>query len=271
MSTIVIWSFFSGAIAACSLTLGSLVGLLFRIPSVIIGLLAAFGAGALLSALALELIAPTVEHLVAANTLIEIEESTHSLFILIGGCIIGGLLFVALDQLIGQGGGYLRKTAYIISKSAVERKKFFREILADISKIPIFKSVPPQDIQAIIVRLKPRLFHEGEMVFKRGDTAESMFIVRYGKLAIDSPDHRDIEVTKGAIVGEMALLKHTKRPSSVKAIEETELLVLSADDFNELREKIPEFDEALKNLAAKRIKENINFLEQDNLERQNLG
>ena len=146
------------------------------------------------------------------------------------------------------------------------KEKIFREILADISKIPIFKSVPPQDIQAIIVRLKPRLFHEGEIVFKRGDTAESMFIVRYGKLAIDSPDHRDIEVTKGAIVGEMALLKHTKRPSSVKAIEETELLVLSADDFNELREKIPEFDEALKNLAAKRIKENINFLEQDNLE-----
>ena len=102
-----------------------------------------------------------------ANSLIEIEESTHSLFILIGGCVIGGLLFVALDQIIGQGGGYLRKTAYIISKSAVERKKFFREILADISKIPIFKSVPPQDIQAIIVRLKPRLFHEGEIVFKR--------------------------------------------------------------------------------------------------------
>ena len=173
MSTIVIWSFFSGAIAACSLTLGSLVGLLFRIPSVIIGLLAAFGAGALLSALALELIAPTVEHLVAANTLIEIEESTHSLFILIGGCIIGGLLFVALDQLIGQGGGYLRKTAYIISKSAVERKKFFREILADISKIPIFKSVPPQDIQAIIVRLKPRLFHEGERWYLKEEIPQS--------------------------------------------------------------------------------------------------
>ena len=30
--------------------------------------------------------------------------------------------------------------------------------------------------------------------------------------------------------------------------------VLSADDFNELRSKIPEFDEALKNLAAERIK-----------------
>ena len=66
----------------------------------------------------------------------------------------------------------------------------------------------------------------------------------------------------------MALLKHTKRPSTVTATDETELLVLSADDFNELRSKIPEFDEALKNLAAERIKENIRFLEQDSLERK---
>ena len=64
-----------------------------------------------------------------------------------------------------------------------------------------------------------------------------MFIVRYGKLSIESPDHRDIELGKGEIVGEMALLKHTKRPSTVTATDETELLVLSADDFNELRSK----------------------------------
>ena len=68
MSILVYWAFFSGGIAAFSLTLGSLVGLTLRIPSYIIGILAAFGAGALLSALAIELVAPTVEHLVAAET-----------------------------------------------------------------------------------------------------------------------------------------------------------------------------------------------------------
>ena len=55
MSTLVYWAFFSGGIAAFSLTLGSLVGLTLKIPSYIIGILAAFGAGALLSALAIEL------------------------------------------------------------------------------------------------------------------------------------------------------------------------------------------------------------------------
>ena len=45
MSILVYWAFFSGGIAAFSLTLGSLVGLTLRIPSYIIGILAAFGAG----------------------------------------------------------------------------------------------------------------------------------------------------------------------------------------------------------------------------------
>ena len=78
MSTIVIWSFFSGAIAACSLTLGSSSWSFIQNSLSHHWLTCAFGAGALLSALALELIAPTVEHLVAANTLIEIEESTQA-------------------------------------------------------------------------------------------------------------------------------------------------------------------------------------------------
>ena len=42
MNTLVYWAFFSGGIAAFSLTLGSLVGLTLRIPSYIIGILAAF-------------------------------------------------------------------------------------------------------------------------------------------------------------------------------------------------------------------------------------
>ena len=268
MNTIVYWAFFSGGLAAFSLTLGSLVGLTLRIPSFIVGLLAAFGAGALLSALAIELVAPTVEHLVVAETFEEISESRHSFFVLIAGCILGGLLFVLLDQLIGQGGGYLRKTAYIISKSAIEKKKFFRETLEDIKNIPMFASVNPEDIQAILVRLKPRLYHDGDKVFSRGDTAQAMFIIHYGKLAVDSPDHRDIELGKGSIVGEMALLNNTKRPSDVRAIDETELLVLSADDFHELREKIPEFDAAVRDLATSRHKENLSFLEQDSIERK---
>ena len=51
----------------------------------------------------------------------------HHFFLLIVGAVIGGLLFVLLDQLINQKGGYLRKTAYIISKAAVDKERFFKK------------------------------------------------------------------------------------------------------------------------------------------------
>ena len=58
----------------------------------------------------------------------------------------------------------------------------------------MFASVSPEDIEAILVRLKPRLYNDGDKVFSRGDTAQAMFIVHYGKLTVESPDHRDIEL-----------------------------------------------------------------------------
>ena len=50
----------------------------------------------------------------------------------------GGLLFVLLDQFINQKGGYLRKTAYIISKSAVDKEKFFKKAMKDVADVPLF-------------------------------------------------------------------------------------------------------------------------------------
>ena len=32
--------------------------------------------------------------------------------------------------------------------------------------------------------------------FSRGDTAQAIFMVHYGKLAVDGPDHRDIELKR---------------------------------------------------------------------------
>ena len=56
----IIWAVLLGAISAVSLPLGSLVGLHTKLRSTTISVLAAFGAGALIAALAVELVAPTV-------------------------------------------------------------------------------------------------------------------------------------------------------------------------------------------------------------------
>ena len=62
-----IWAIMLGAISAFSLPLGSFVGLQTKLRPNAISVLAAFGAGALIAALAVELVAPTVFALEADN------------------------------------------------------------------------------------------------------------------------------------------------------------------------------------------------------------
>jgi len=70
------WAAIIGALCASSLLIGALIGVKARIAPGTVGLLAAFGGGALLSALATELVAPTVLAVSAATTAIERAEES---------------------------------------------------------------------------------------------------------------------------------------------------------------------------------------------------
>ena len=48
----------------------------------------------------------------------------------------------------------------------------------------------------IIGHLKPRFLHKGDIVYTRGDTPESMYVIRSGSLKVESPDHPDLVLAK---------------------------------------------------------------------------
>ncbi len=117
----VIWGFALGLMCAISLLIGALIGIYFKLPKAVVGLMAAFGAGALLSALAIELIAPSINAFMhASSPELRALEITH-FFYLVAGAFVGGIVFVLLDLVLVEHGGYLRKTAYLISKIMRER------------------------------------------------------------------------------------------------------------------------------------------------------
>lgn len=121
MNVYVFWAFMLGVICSGSLLIGALLGIYFKMPKRIVGLLAAFGAGALLSALAIELVAPSIEAFMRASS---VEVRGHELlnfYHLVAGAFVGGIVFVSLDWVLVEHGGYLRKTAFLINKLMHER------------------------------------------------------------------------------------------------------------------------------------------------------
>ena len=73
------WAVILGALSAASLPLGSLLGLNWHPSNRIIAAFTAFGGGALIAALAVELVAPTSMHLMHADGEAARTEAAHHL------------------------------------------------------------------------------------------------------------------------------------------------------------------------------------------------
>jgi zinc transporter ZupT len=113
------WAFILGSVSAISLLFGSICGILFNPRPSITASLTAFGAGALLAALSVELIAPTVINIVE-HSHDDVASgggkahATYTMLALLIGCVAGGLVFVMLDEIISSKGGFMRKMSTLI-------------------------------------------------------------------------------------------------------------------------------------------------------------
>ncbi|MBF0361905.1 MAG: hypothetical protein HQK49_12890 [Oligoflexia bacterium] len=103
------WAFSIGIISSASLILGSICGLIYSPRPTVTAALTAFGAGALLAALSIELIAPTVMGIVgqmpgteSAHLPSARPHAIYTMGALIIGCILGGVFFVVMDELINS-------------------------------------------------------------------------------------------------------------------------------------------------------------------------
>jgi zinc transporter ZupT len=134
----VVWALVLGAISAVSLPLGSLVGLNVRFQPRYIAVFAAFGAGALIAALSVELVAPTAFALTEQNHAEGSEHALTNFFSLLAGGVLGGILFVVLDALVNSKGGYLRKTSTTLAYLAKRRGEDIRELMGAVRDVAPF-------------------------------------------------------------------------------------------------------------------------------------
>jgi zinc transporter ZupT len=233
--------------------MGSLVGVSTRLRPIIISILAAFGAGALIAALSVELVAPTMAALVSKGGDPNHGDPHLSFYALIVGAILGGIFFVVLDQVVNAHGGFLRKTAPTLSHFRIHKRRRMRELLEELSRVSILHNVPAYHGDHLVEMVRPVTFRDGEVVFKPGDKAAGLYLIREGTISIREDDQPIAEIKASDVAGLVPLVTDTPQVVTGIARGTTKCLQLSKKDFEQLRRVSPELDEACRDLASERL------------------
>ena len=243
-----LWACALGALSGASLPLGSWVGLRFSFTPRQISVLAAFGAGALLAALSVELIAPTTLALTAEPA------ATGTFFVLVVGCVIGGLAYVGLDHLVNQQGGFLRKTSTLMRYYQRTAAREQDELLARLASVPLFQSFPPQEIKTLISTLEPMSFDSGEVLIRQGEPVDAAYLLLEGKVEarVDDEVIQDVDSREG-VIGLLPLFTGLDSPATGVVTEPVKCVRVSREGFEALRSLSPEFDRSCREITAERL------------------
>ena len=111
--------------------------------------------------------------------------------------------------------------------------------------------------------LKPfmttRKYRQGDVLFRKGDTAKEMFYTVTGKFLVKEIS---IEIPAGRIMGELGFLsKNNKRTQTVECIESGDVLTITYDKLLEIYFQNPEFGYYFLRLSSDRLMQNITRLE----------
>jgi CRP/FNR family transcriptional regulator, cyclic AMP receptor protein len=124
----------------------------------------------------------------------------------------------------------------------------------------LLEGVPDEAVQRLIQLARRRSFRRREVVFHRGDPADSLHLVSKGRFAVRvmTPlgDQAMIGVRgPGESFGEMALVgEKAGRSATVEALEEAETLCVYEKEFGRLRREHPAVNEFLISLLAAELR-----------------
>jgi voltage-gated potassium channel len=118
------------------------------------------------------------------------------------------------------------------------RRRDFVVTWGMLARVPLFSHLSAVEIGDIMRLLQARTIEAGEVLVRRGEVAKSMYFITAGEVEIDLPNQR-VRLADGTFFGEIALLHRTKRSGTVTASRKTRLLVLDAQDFHALIERMP--------------------------------
>jgi glucose-6-phosphate 1-dehydrogenase len=133
-------------------------------------------------------------------------------------------------------------------------RRWFEVVTADVlEQTPIFKGADPLLLNSVLMALRPATAEAGEMIVKKGDIGEHMYLICRGEVEVLDGSGKVLRLLKdGDIFGEISVLLGTPRTATVRAKELCDLFVLDKADIGRILHDYPQFAEGLHKVAQDR-------------------
>ena len=107
--------------------------------------------------------------------------------------------------------------------------------MTTLSDVDVFQDFPSEGLDRLAAHGRPRTFQAGELLLRQGDVGRVMYVIVAGRVRRERshPDLSEpatiLELGPGESVGELGVLDLGLVRETVRAIEETETIELSAE------------------------------------------
>jgi len=225
-------SFMFGIISAASLPLGAAIAMFWTPNRKISAGLMAFGGGALLAALTIDLVAEAV--------------SKGEFYFVAGGAIMGGILYEVLNYMLNMQGGFMRKRSTAMRHVRRKHLKELKLLFKRMGVLGFLRHLPHDEVHKLVPFLSKRHLKAGHFLFNQGDLGDEVFVVESGEVQILNANQQLVETLKSNQAwGEIKFLKQDVHHETAKVLSDSIIWVLHKSDLERVAAKSQPIREAL--------------------------
>jgi CRP-like cAMP-binding protein len=248
-----------GLATTSSSLVGAALGLYARLSKKGLACVLGFAAGALISALAIELAFETAETLHSRGF-----DAQAAWAFVGGGFALGALIYYRAALFLERKGAAVRYPTRFREFAQERKREDAQELIRLLSRCDLLRHLPPEDIEHLLPLIREQPATAGTILFRAGDRADALYIVARGEVEIlGAPDvlsgeeRRIARLDAGQAFGEMALLHGGERTAAARVSVDTQLLAIDKGDFDHLIRHDPQMARAVERLSHDRALTNL--------------
>jgi len=179
-----------GVLSAISLVIGAVIGVMRNPRKEVRAMLMAYGSGALIEALSIELFAHIV-HMAQEGESSDGRRLSGGgpgkplVYVAMAMAILGGCVFAGLNKVLNEAGGFARHATSLKDYVGKRRLIFYARLASKLKSVPMLAKLEMGELRALASKMQKDTFMEGESVFHHEDLHPPMYFLMSGLVRVN--------------------------------------------------------------------------------------